>query len=78
MNFVKYVCLDLHLLFGLFGLYLKLPNNSSKIRKNGMFEVKTKIYQECAKMGETLFPYVLCISVNTRIPNTLQSMCNSY
>jgi hypothetical protein len=31
MNFVKYVCLDLHLLFGLFGLYLKLPNNSSKI-----------------------------------------------
>jgi len=33
-----------------------------------MFEVRTEICQECAKIEETLFPCILWILVNTRIP----------
>jgi hypothetical protein len=32
-----------------------------------MFEAITEICQKCAKIGETLFPCVLWILVNTRI-----------
>jgi hypothetical protein len=42
--------------------------NSSKKKKNDVFEVMNEIYYECAKIRETLFSCVIWIPDNTKIP----------